>query len=230
MYEDSASTSFDASSDPTVNIDKKSAGYVNKAATAGEQADVDVYTTQNLYVNKTTTGTMADKNQFFTLTYTMGTPGGVTATTKLDATVTNATLTGIQTADTVGQYINLGSITTATVKDGGVITIKGIPVGTSAATVKLTEKNDSPDAYKVKAGTEAAGADLLTEAIVYAGATSGETTSQTLSNTVKVYFTNTLEAISPTGVVLRFAPYVLMLVAGLAIFFVGRKFKKENED
>ena len=46
---------------------------------------------------------------------------------------------------------------------------------------------------------------------------------------VNVGFTNTLEAISPTGVILRFAPYVFMLAAGAALLVLSRR-RRMSED
>ena len=41
-------------------------------------------------------------------------------------------------------------------------------------------------------------------------------------------YENNLTEVSPTGVVLRFAPYLAMLAAGLVIVLVARR--KKNED
>ena len=42
--------------------------------------------------------------------------------------------------------------------------------------------------------------------------------------------TNTLAEISPTGVVLRVAPYVLILGAGLALLLISRRRKTASEE
>ena len=42
-------------------------------------------------------------------------------------------------------------------------------------------------------------------------------------------FTNTLMTISPTGVVMRFAPYMMILGAGIALVMVSRRRKAEQE-
>jgi len=211
---------------PPGDVSMKSAGYVNTSATAGTQEDVDVYTTQNLYINKTTTGSLADKNNDFPIAVTLTAPSGV-SNVKLDVTTTGSGSLTTAT-DTIGAHVAAWGNVAGTVRDGSQIAIKGVPAG---ASVSIVETNNTADSYKVKAGTAADGADILTEAIVAAGANAAATSAQTLNAKVEIYFTNTLEAISPTGVVLRFGPYALMLGAGLALLILAmRRKSRKNED
>lgn len=220
LFEGEATTSI---ASPTVTM--KSAGYVNTSTTAGTQTDVDIYTTQNLYINKTTTGTLADKGHYFPVTVTLTAPTGVTPP-KMDVTVTNATLTF--STDTVGAYTAAWGNVAGTVKDGGQIAIKGIPAGTKA---KIVETNDTADAYKVKAGTTSDDDDLLAEAVVAAGQPSSATSEVTMSTAKgEIFITNTLDSISPTGYVTRFAPYALMLIGGIALLIVAKKHRKHSDE
>jgi hypothetical protein len=43
-------------------------------------------------------------------------------------------------------------------------------------------------------------------------------------------FTNTLEAISPTGYVARFAPYALILIGGIALLIIAKKHKRHTDE
>ena len=44
-----------------------------------------------------------------------------------------------------------------------------------------------------------------------------------------VEFENVLQMISPTGVIVRSAPYILLLGTGVALFVLSRSFKKKEE-
>lgn len=226
LFEGSATDSIEY--DKNTDLAKKSHGFVNKSTTAGTQEDVDVYTTENLLISKTTTGSMADKNHNFPVTITFTKATGLSDSIKLDFAVANSgtlTKTGDDT-NSVG-YVTMDAALSGTVKDTSTITITGVPYG---STVTMTETNNTFDSYRVKAGTTSDTADLLTEATVAASATSGATTSQTLNAQKSIYITNTLDAISPTGYVSRFAPYALILVAGIALLIVAKKRKPAKDD
>lgn len=217
------STSFDADANPTVNLDKKSTGYVDTDATAAGQDNVDVYETENLYIDKTTTGVMADKGNDFPLSIALT----GTVAPKLDVTTSNSGAVNNTSTDTVGTYVNFGTIT-GTVRDTSTITLKGIPVG---STVSIVETNNTPDSYKVKADAaigSGASSSVLTEAIVAAGANAAATTSVTLSDKVSISFTNTLDAISPTGFAVRFIPYLLVLGFAACLIAFARKTRRSE--
>ncbi len=207
------------------DVSMKSTGYVNTATTSGTQADVDVYTTQNLYIEKTTTGALADKANDFPITLTLAAATGVTANPKVDVVLGNNGTLASTATDTVGTYINFATSMTGTVDNGSSIYIKGVPAG---ATVSLVETNNTPDSYKVKAGTTSGGDNLLAEAIVASNTNAGATTTQTMNTKTLIYITNTLEAISPTGLAFRIAPYALMLAAGVSLIVLFIK-RKEND-
>ena len=211
----------------TADLTKKSHGFVNKSTTAGTQEDVDVYKTENLLISKTTTGAMADKNNSFPVTITFTKATGLNDGIKMDYVLTNGGALTKKGTDATGDYVTMDAALAGTVKDGSTITITGIPYGSS---VVMTETNNTYDSYRVKAGTTSGTDGLLTENTVAGGATSSATTSQTLNAKKAIYLTNTLDVISPTGYVSRFAPYALMLICGVAMLIIAVKRKHHKED
>lgn len=222
LYEDasnSANISFNGKTGETLNLDKKSDGFTSNSAA------VDTYETQNVDISKVTTGVLADKGHDFPIHVTLTKASGLADGIKLDVTKAgNGTLT--TSSDAVGDYVTWGNIA-GTVRDGSTITISGVPVN---STVAVVEDNDTPDTYKVKAGTTAGAADLLAEAIVDAGASSSSTSTVTLDDAKEIHITNTLDAISPTGYVVRFAPFAFMFMAGIVLLMIKKKMENDYEE
>ena len=223
LYEDATGAedvSFNGYTGEEQNLAKKSAGF--DSASVG----YDKYETENLYINKTTTGVLGDKGHDFPLSIAIAAPSGVTAP-KLDASVSgNGALNSVLT-DTVGNYLVLGTLT-GTVRDGSQLVLKGLPVG---STLTVTETNDSPDSYKVKMESSlngAAATTIYTEAIVAASATA-VSSSVTASTKVELSITNTLDAISPTGFADRFTPFAILVVLGIGLVVMTRYFVVKNE-
>jgi hypothetical protein len=226
LSEDTQNTSFKGNPE-TANLDKKSAGYVDTDTTSSDttHTDVDLYKTQNYELTKDVQGTMADPAHNFPVTLTMAPPSGVTAP-QIDVVLTNgATISGIND-DSTGTWVNLGTLS-GTVHDDSKIKLTGIPEN---STVSVVERNDTADSYKVKAGTTAEGTNLLAEATVAAGANAAATTTQTFTEKQVAFLTNTLDAISPTGVVLRYGPFAAMLVGGIVLLFVATRRREERSD
>jgi hypothetical protein len=84
-----------------------------------------------------------------------------------------------------------------------------------SATYQFIETNDTDDIYKVKINGENE-TNVASESTKESASTSAETVP-------KMKFTNTLNSISPTGVIMRYGPYVgMVLLAGLFIFMRRR--------
>ena len=229
----------------------KTTGFVtDKSATADENDKLaDSYYTFNVTVEKDVVNdayisTIA--HQFpFKVQFTNAT---VTADVRpiIDYSGT-ATYPTISAADAIADYVFDGKDgadgSKIALADGATVSIIGIPVGT---TVTIDEYNNVSGAYYTVTTTggstnESTGKNVADS--TWASATTGWTTvtsviaakssgndmsSDSAFNTVK--FINTLTEISPTGVVMRIAPYVLMLGAGVALFIVFAVKRRKNDE
>ena len=187
----------------------KSDGYTEDEA----QENVDTFKTSNLTVSKTIAGTLADMTNKF--------PFEV----KIDSeTITSGKfLVNGETTDFDGSYVNgaLAEDSTLALGNGDQIVLTGIPVGNAATAYTANEFNNTPDTYKVSGAYDGE---------IKAGEATGvEAEALSADAAATAAFTNTLDAVSPTGVILRFAPYALMLGAGVAFLMISRRRRSEEE-
>jgi len=149
---------------------------------------------------------------------------------------TNATQTALSAA-AIGTG-NSATVWTPSIADGATINYVGIPCGT---TITVYETNDvtgvSYNSVSTNADTNADAKAINTNensntATINCNATAltVATENYTAAASKVVTFTNTLLQISPTGYVSRFAPYALILVAGIALLIVAKKRKPAKDD
>lgn len=141
------------------------------------------------------------------ITYNSSTPFAYSATTY-------ATANAKETNDTYDTYV-----ATATVDAETTTNVQLSYKADSSATVADTTAS-AHNAVLSPTGD----ATLKTALIV-----DGKDTSDTVVGN-SIDFTNTLDAISPTGVVLRVAPYAFMLATGMFLLLVSRHRRKDEEE
>lgn len=202
-------------------------GFVEGQNTDGDNVTADSYYTYNVTVSKTLTNDNYNMNHEFPMEIVL-TNDSVTNDILLSATVTgNAT----DYAHSAGAVSSLGG--TAKIASGSSIKYIGIPCGT---TFEVTEENDVIGVTYLTTAT--LDEDESTEATytkVVAPADVSDTVSfapekdepDEIAHTVE--FENVLQMISPTGVIVRSAPYILLLGTGVALFVLSRSFKKKEE-
>lgn len=197
----------------------------------------DTYTTYNFGVSKKVTGDMGDKSNNFPFTIKVENSISGAVYSYFDADK-SASLS--YSADGVKKTSAATDSYSDALKDGETIFVKGVPSSTTAnLSVTVTETNNTADTYKVNAKLDS---DYLkvnntqtaegTTVDVAKDATAAAETKGIKTAKANVFeFTNKLDSVSPTGVVLRFAPYLAILAAGVAIFFIalGKRRKSEEE-
>ena len=210
------------------DITGKTTGFVESYDPEGDGAGTgmaDKYYTYNYNVNKVVDGTLADKTNKFPFTFaTAGAVNGQKFSVTIDGNTTAA---------------EIGTDVTAALSDGGLITIKGLPANT---TFNVTEANNTPDTYQV-AVTDAAAGEVVKQTAVdpnAAQAMFAEATAITDYAAAKAEapkaaytdttFTNTLNEVSPTNVVTRYAPFIFILAAAIVLLVVMRRRKSSDSE
>lgn len=218
---------------------------VNTPASGGSTIDytndktVDRYTTYDFTVTKKITGAFADKTNEFPFYVTLAnTINGAAYTYKADNSEAPATATAgttdtngtKYTAEATTQTVGTDAKTSAlALKDGDTIKFIGVPSNqTDKLTVTVKEYNNTADTYTASAKATVGGTadtaltldttDLVKDATASLTPAFDVKTNDVADQTIT--FTNNMADISETGVVLRFAPYALMLGAGVALFII----------
>lgn len=188
--------------------------------------------TYSLTLTKVIEGSMADPNQAFPfeveLSYTEGaddhtTVNGLKVYVGTDADndkgeSSNGTTTGL-----TGNYTVGSTITGIQLKGGESIVISGL---TKEVAAQITEKIDASLGYYISSEVNNF-ADESTTTVSDVQTDTGTKGTMKDSN-ASVTYTNTKDAVSPTGVVMQSAPYVLMI--GFAAFLILAARRRRNDE
>lgn len=225
----SADTSFNAAQSGTA---VKVTGY-----DAASEPVSDQYHTYNLDITKTVDGAMGDKTYEFDFAVNTKDANNGAA-----STIFYAVDGGSESSALIGAEIG------AKLRHGQTLHLYGLPQTTL---YNVAEKAHKFDTYTVtvfdsadklyKGGGKADGSKGVNMAALTGSVAASEATDIALvsgydANTVGaqamtgITFLNYLNAISPTGVALRVAPYALMLTAGLFLLIFSRRFKAVEEN
>lgn len=222
---------------------KKSQGFVATETSTGVYGtgDVDYYETYNLKVTKNIAGTLAETSHPFPFSV------AYTATVTTDAVIEWAKGTNSTSEATIANSaLTLGDATVTGYADSAIkladdeyVTFYGIPAGTTSV---VTEINDTYDIYRasresITGGTSAnpdpinLAANHVAESVYSITNVANETTVTSNSEKdTELMVKNEMEVVSPTGIVLRVAPYALMLGAGIFLLLIARKRKNNAEE
>lgn len=192
-----------------VLVDDEGAVTSDSSKSQGWNADKDLekYETYNITITNNTTGALAD------------------TTAKFPYTVT---LTGEMSAANISAEIGEGGKVTSELGNGESMTISGLPKTVKFA---VAENNPTPDTYTTTATVEGVEGTTNADKASFKGdldvVTGGEISNATAAISISV--DNHLDSISPTNVVMRFAPYLFILGGAVVLLAVSRRRKAEQE-
>ena len=227
------STPIDGNTASTVTAAKKTNGFVHSGDDLTSVADL--YYTKNLEVKKdfgTSVLNQTGHDFPFTVTVDSGANG---AGAWMNAAATTGTKTSGFTTSGSHTYVTLADDGTivAGLSDDEVIELYGIPTA-AGVSVTVHEQNDTYDAYALTAtAANSSVTDIsAVDGVLVAGAASDDTPAVPVDGNAKtaITFTNDLKEISPTGIVMRFAPYALMLIGGILLLVLAKKHRKHTEE
>lgn len=190
----------------------------------------DEYNTYNLVVTKSITGTLAETTHQFPFQVVFTSPNATAATIHYTATngdpstQTAATLSSANTT-TIG---TLDKDSSLKLTNNGTVTFYGIPAGVTAT---VQEYNDTYDTYTAKAAVTAQTAQTYTNNQVQPGSSAtiisdldnATTTNVVGSADTTTAWTNEMTVISPTGLFLRFTPFLVIIGAAVLLLLVSRR-------
>jgi len=232
--------------DNKTTVPVKTTGFV-EGTDNGTRALVtaDSYYTFNVTVSKTVAGDKySEKNTAFPFTVIF-TNDAVTKNIDIIGTASDSTLVTGWTEPAAGAVSDTKGI--VNIKSGGAVKYSGIPCGTA---VEIYETNVAAGVtYEVStAVTTTATATSKDDAVISGDAPTSataqaaskaacESTKATIATTADadddnayaVAVTNTFLTISPTGVMLRFAPYALVLFGGIVLLLLGKRLMKQSK-
>ena len=183
--------------------------------------DLESYTTYNMTITKKITGAGADMTAKFPFTVTLtGEMGHANIVTEGSGTDFTKFALGENTKETTVK---------STLGNNETLTIKGLP---TTVEFIVNEENQTADTYKATAAAEGITLTANASESDLTGNGNLDVASGAIAQAaafIAITVTNNLDAISPTGVIMRYAPFVLILAAGIVIFALSRR-RRDKED
>ena len=215
-------------------------GTVTQTKTDG--FDGDEYCTVNVIITKTVTGGMGDKNNDFPFIVTVNNNPSGNPATNMAYYIAKGT-----TGQTPGEFTETtAQSNNITLKHGETFYIRGL---NPKATVNVTETNNTNETYKVTVispdkndpwvnkasvapnGTQAMSSDEQAVTNYDTDNSTTDVSEEVVPNAVKeIDFENNCDTVSPTGLALRYGPFILLLIGAICFVMISRRRKETKED
>ena len=216
-------------------------------APAGQTEKTDIYRSYNIRVEKHVQGDMGDRTNDFPFTFTIGNNDGKTyyygkSTDSSQLTQSSATTQSFTLHDNETLYIRglsphatIAYTETNNTSETYKVTIMGKATASGSAWTLITPAADeqkpiAPNGTMSLTAGAITNYDTANRRAASGGNAATVATEASVTNYRDVEFINLLGSVSPTGLVLRFAPFIILLAGAVTLITVFRRRRKTSSD